>query len=475
MSDNNKNKKSVMPGLKQKQADKLKKKEKLQKFLDEQMQNTWFDAKSGVHLVRKGDVIVPDRGYLKAIKHPMCKLTNNKGHMVEVISQLDAQIKYEKSIQYHGAIAGQCTGTLARCGGSDWLVTSSPELIEPVKGEFPLIKRLVETMLPDEASRLALHAWLKTQLNAITSGTHSKCPMLILAGDTADGKSLLMLLATILRGGRATNPIAAWSGSGPAWSDHILGAECLNIDDSVAAKDYNSREALGTNFKESCFADEVTIDKRQVSSFNTAPRPVWGVMMAVNANGRAIRVVPAIDEEGMKDKVVILRTHKGDIYLREQGDAANQKRLDAYKAELPAFAYWLQKEFCVPKELPVGCSPARSGALIYRDQEAIKILHDESPAGQLEDLLREFADCWIIPKINSSDIKAMTTSQIRKTIGDVDSYARDSRLPSTTQLMGIYMKQIADQEGSCVVAAGKNRNGVSLWKIVPLGCEDAAA
>jgi len=64
MSDNNKNKKSVMPGLKQKQADKLKKKEKLQKFLDEQMQNTWFDAKSGVHLVRKGDVIVPDRGYL---------------------------------------------------------------------------------------------------------------------------------------------------------------------------------------------------------------------------------------------------------------------------------------------------------------------------------------------------------------------------------------------------------------------------
>ena len=81
------------------------------------MQNTWFDAKSGVHLVRKGDVIVPDRGYLKALKHPMCKLTNNKGHMVEVISQLDAQIKYEKSIQYHGAIAGQCTGTLARCGG----------------------------------------------------------------------------------------------------------------------------------------------------------------------------------------------------------------------------------------------------------------------------------------------------------------------------------------------------------------------
>ena len=479
MSYNNKNKKSVMPGLKQKQADKLKKKEKLQKFLDEQMQNTWFDAKSGVHLVRKGDVIVPDRGYLKALKHPMCKLTNNKGHMVEVISQLDAQIKYEKSIQYHGAIAGQCTGTLARCGGSDWLVTSSPELIEPVKGEFPLIKKLIETMLPDEAPKLALHAWLKIQLNAITSGTHSKCPMLILAGDTADGKSLLMLLATILRGGRATNPIAAWSGSGPAWNDHILGAECLNIDDSLAAKDYASREALGTNFKESCYADEVTIDKRNHSSFNTKPRPVWGVMMAVNANGRAIRVVPAIDEEGMKDKVIILRTHKADIYLREQGDTANKKRLDAYKAELPAFAYWLQKEFCVPKELPVGCVPERSGGVTYRDQEAMQMLHDESPAGQLEDLLIEvFIDDKY--EASSGDIyKGIWTqphkaSKIREAILEKDQYRYgETRLPKTTQMMGIYMKQIAEREGSCVEAAGKDRNGTSLWKIMPLECEDS--
>lgn len=468
-------KKSIMPGLKKQKAKKLKKKEKLQKFLHEQMQNTWFDAKSGVHLVRKGDVIVPDRGYLKAIKYPLLKIESSRAQVALTITDLDSRIKHEKSIQYHGAIAGQSTGKLARCGGCDWLVTSSPDLIKPVKGEFPLIKRLIETMLPDEAPKLALHAWLKIQLNAISSGIHSKCPMLILAGDADDGKSFFMLLSTILRGGRATNPIAAWVGSGPAWNDHILGKECLNIDDSVAAKDYASREALGTNFKESCFADEVTIDKRNHSSFNTDPRPVWGVMMAVNANGRAIRVVPAIDEEGMRDKVVILRTHKADIYLREQGDAVNKKRLDAYKVELPAFAYWLQKEFCVPKELPFGCSPARSGALIYRDQEAIKILHDESPAGQLEDLLREFADCWIIPKINSGDTEAMTTSQIRKTIVDLDPYARDSRLPSTTQLMGIYMKQIADQEGSCVVAAGKNRNGVSMWKIVPLGCDTAAA
>ena len=194
----------------------------------------------------------------------------------------------------------------------------------------------------------------------------------------------------------------------------------------------------------------------------------------------------------MKDKVVILRTHKGDIYLREQGDAANQKRLDAYKAELPAFAYWLQKEFCVPKELPVGCSPARSGALIYRDQEAIKILHDESPAGQLEDLLREFIEYIYSTKqyddsimmytsrtIGESEFnKPVKTAKIRNYIKSYDRYRHDTRLPSTTQMMGIYMKQIADREGSCVDVAGKDRNGVALWQLLPPECrndEDAAA
>ena len=47
-------------------------------------------------------------------------------------------------------------------------------------------------MLPDEASTARSACLVEDiQLNAITSGAHSKCPMLILAGDAADGKSLL--------------------------------------------------------------------------------------------------------------------------------------------------------------------------------------------------------------------------------------------------------------------------------------------
>ena len=309
----NTEKKSVMPDLKKQQDKQLKKREKLKKFLDEQLENTWFDAKSGVHLVRKGDVIASDRGYLKGLTYPLRKLTKNKSHMSEVVFQLDAQIKYQRSVQKWGPLAGQKAGTIVSSADVHWLVSSSPKLIQPVKGDFPHMKKLIETMAPTEAGQLAIHSWLRAQLNAIMNGRHSTCPMLILAGGADDGKSFFMLLSTILRGNRQINPINVWTDKGPLWNDHLLGVECLNIDDSVASKTYLSRVSLNHKFKEAVFAQQISIDKRNHTGFSINPRPVWGVMMCVNASGEAIKVVPAMCEEDDWDKYIVIRTHRAEI------------------------------------------------------------------------------------------------------------------------------------------------------------------
>lgn len=455
---------SAMPKIK-KQRKKLKqRKKKAAKFINNEASNTWFDAQKGVHLVRKGDSIVPDKGYLKGLQYPLAQWMSRKEMMLK-INDLDSKIKHTRSVQYHGPVAGQSVGDKVSCGDQDWLVTSSPNLIEPVKGKFPHIRRLIETMLPDEAARLALYSWHRVQYSAISRGQHSKCPMLILAGDADDGKSFFMKLSTILRGGREVNPIKVWSGEGASWTDHMVGAECLNIDDSLAAKDYKSRVALGTKFKEAVYADGVTVDKRHCSSFTLNPRPAWGVMMAVNANGQAIRVVPAVDEEGMSDKMVILRTQKAEIHLRESGDEGAKERLDCYLSELPAFAYWLLNEFEPPEALPEGCSVSRSGAVVYRDSEAMRILHDESPAGQLEEAILEFRD-----RDNSliQDGASYTTSQLKGLLECTTQTNNDTRIPRSTKTMGIYLSQFADREGGCIASAGKDRNGCRLWTVVPL-------
>jgi hypothetical protein len=434
----------------------------IEDFRKKQLDEVWFDARTGVHLVKKGDVIVPDRGYLKGLQHPLSQLVRSKGEAVKLIDTIDAEIKSRRSVQYHGPIAGQRTGDWLECGGSKWLVTSSPKLIEPKSGPWVHLKNLIESMFPMQVSRDVLYSWCKTQYQAISSKTHSQCPILILAGDAADGKTLLLKLLTYLRGGRETNPIRAWSGEGPSWNDHLLGCECLNIDDSVALRNYQSRQNLATKIKEAIFASTVTIDKRNNTSFTVDPRPVWGVAMAVNANCDSIKTVPALDGDDMSDKAVVLRTHKANVLYRDQGDSASEKRWKTYAGELPHFLDWLLHSWQSPAELPQGCARSRSGALVYRDPDAMTELHRASPAGLFEEVLRELIEsnkCGLSP---DNPVTAAKILEIAR-----DEFDRDRRIPEAAQVAGKYLTQIAARLDSPIEEAGENRNHSKLWRFKP--------
>lgn len=430
-------------------------------FRKKQLDDVWFDARTGVHLVRKGEIIVPDRGYLKGLQFPLSKLIESKREISKMINDIDAEIKSERSIQYHGPVAGHRTGDWLECGGSKWLVTNSPKLIEPESGSWPHLQRLIETMFPTEVARDVLYSWCKTQYQAIKSKRHSPCPILIIAGDAADGKTLLLKLITVLRGGREINPIKAWSGEGPAWTDHLLGCECLNIDDSVALKNYQSRQNLATKIKEAIFTTSVTIDKRNNTSFTVEPRPVWGVAMAVNANSDSIKTVPALDGEDMDDKAIVLRTHRAEVLYRDQGDSAAEKRWKTYVDELPCFLDHLLNHWQQPEHLHQRCSRSRSGALIYRDPEAMTDLHRASPAGLFEEVLWEY--------IQSENIKpeiACTTAEILELTTPIDR--RDRRIPEAAQTAGKYLAQIAARPDSPIEQAGENRNHSRLWRFKPI-------
>jgi hypothetical protein len=441
----------------------------LQAFIAQQLIDVWFDARNAVHLVKSGDQVVLNKGYLKSLEHPLKSWIKDRSIIRNTINDLDAEIKHTRFIQYHGPVAGRKTGDLVKCGGFDWLVTSSPNLIEPSAGKYPNLKRLIETLLPEYEAQIATYSWLKIQMQAIRSGRHSKCPMLILAGDTDDGKSLFLRLMTILRGGREINPMKAWNGESANWTDHLIGAECLNIDDSGAQKDYRSRENLSAKFKEAIYADSVTIDKRHTTAFTLEPRPVWGVVMAVNAESNAIKVVPALDGADMKDKAIVLRTQRAEILNRDGGDEFADKRMQTYLDELPAFLYWLLNSFKLPAVLPQGCVTSRSGAVIYRDPNAMKMLHRASPAGLLEDALLEYRE-----KETKSPIGGQWNGETNTAVEWMNKlryngvgFTGDRRVPENANTMGIYLKQIADRPDSCIEDAGPNRNGSKLWHLKP--------
>jgi hypothetical protein len=444
--------------LTHKKAKNDQKQKDLEAFIKKQLMDVRYNAREGVHLVRKGDQIVPDKGYLKGLEYPIKAWLNEPEEIRYEINALDARIKYECSIQYHGAIAGRKTNDIVSCNGIDWLVTSSPKFVEPVPGDWTHMKELVETLLPEEQAQLATYSWLKVQVHAIRSGMHSKCPMLILAGDANDGKSFFLRLITVLRGGREINPMKAWNGEGAAWTDHLIGAECLNIDDSGAQKDYRSRENFAAKFKETIYSDSITIDKRHTTSFTLDPRPVLGLVLALNANGNAIKVLPALDGDDMSDKAIVLRTQHAKILWREQGDEAAAQRMKTYLDELPAFMNWLLHEFKVPSKLPKGCETTRSGAVLYRNPEAMSLLHSVSPAGLLEEALDEHIESYGLQYVPDP----MTSQSLLTTLGDWRD--KDTRIPRTAQMLGIYLAQIAARPNSCVEVAGQRDNS-KLWKL----------
>ncbi|MDB4447490.1 hypothetical protein N9128_07465, partial [Akkermansiaceae bacterium] len=440
-----------------KRKGKKQKKKRISQFQKEVIENAWFNSAKGYHLTRTDNRIEPNRGFLVGLEHPLTRMGMSIRDARRLIKDIDAEIKYTRRVQFDGAFAGQCAGDIVKCGGSKWLVTSSPKLVEPVEGQWPHLKELFETLIVNDIARHAVYSWIKTQWFAIKKKRHSSCPILILAGDAADGKTMLMKLLTTLRGGRETNPIQAWIGDGAAWNDHLVGCECLNIDDSVAAKSYKVRQKLATKIKEAIFAGSATIDKRNHDSFTLSPQPVWGITIAVNATSDSIKTIPAIDGDDMAGKVIIIRTRKANIYLREKGDSASKERWDTYESELPHFLYWLLNVWKLPPKLPEECRSSRSGALIYLDPEAMTELHRSAPAGEFEELLLTLREQ---DHFANQTRKPLTTAKL---LGEIRNYLpNDDRIPRTTQSAGAYLGQIAKRGDGCIECVGEKDHS-KLW------------
>jgi hypothetical protein len=70
----------------------------------------------------------------------------------DLVSELDAalnDIQLDCSVAYAGPLAGHRKG-ISESLGNRILITSSPKIVEPKRGDFPLITKLLENLFVDE-------------------------------------------------------------------------------------------------------------------------------------------------------------------------------------------------------------------------------------------------------------------------------------------------------------------------------------
>jgi len=120
-------------------------------------------------LNQRGDWITVNETGLRRL----LKLSGFSGERAErePLSPLDAvllEIQRTYDVPYAGPLAGYSKGPAEVCGKTI-LVTESPDLILPVPGEFPVLKRYLETLFGKEQLPFA-RGWLKMAYESLRAG-----------------------------------------------------------------------------------------------------------------------------------------------------------------------------------------------------------------------------------------------------------------------------------------------------------------
>lgn len=343
-------------------------------------ERVFYATESGSYLVdtgthyrtygRKSPIVAGIKRHLRATGHSENDLKDLVTHHLE-------NIELDRACDWTGGLAGHRRGIMLR-EGRKFLITDEPDMIEPAPGDWPLIENILTQAFPDDDSRSVFLGWLKGGVDAVCKQAHQPAPMVVLAGEANAGKSLIAHITKIILGGRSGSPMTAWTGKLP-WNDDILRTELLLIDDSVSSTDPRARKAFGSNFKESIYAGDVSINTRRKSSLSL--RPVWRVMVCCNETPENLSVIPPL-EDGIEDKIILLKVSRIKTPM-PAGTVDEQIAFSAaIRAEMPAFIYQL-----VGFTIPAHLTDSRSGVTAWKDQSLLDAVMEISPEKRLENLI----------------------------------------------------------------------------------------
>jgi hypothetical protein len=328
----------------------------------------------------------------------------------ELISQVDEVLSYvekEKRVAYAGVLAGYKAG-LHRVTGRTLLVTEDPILIDPQKGEFPMITAFIDGLLigkevaDDEGNfvtydqRPYFFGWLQHALECLYSGRTDPGLMLAMAGEPNCGKSFLALFLRWSLGGRVAKPYAVMTGQDNFNRDTVEAVLQLVDDENQADTRLDLRQKFGAEVKKIVANNEVRLRAMHKDGF--AVEVLRRLVVLVNLQG--IQVLPPLDGD-VDDKLIILKGYarpapKEPITADTPAEQAcwpapmptrTIKEKEAYRdrirGELPAFLFWLLYEFKIP-------SHASGGRFVVRHWHhpaIVSELHDLSPHTRLWDLI----------------------------------------------------------------------------------------
>ena len=366
---------------------------------------------------------------------------------------LDIQLK--QNIAYAGPLAGFRKG-LVKMNGSNILVTTSPILIQPKSGPWPIIGKILENMLYDVNcdQRPYLYGWLKVAVEAVQQSAIRPGQALCFAGEADSGKSLIQALITEMLGGRAAKPYQFMTGA-TSFNSDAFEAEHLMIEDEAASTDIRARRAFGAQLKQvASVRDQRCHAKNRTGLVLT---PFWRLTISVNDEPENLMVLPPIDPS-IEDKIMLFKVHKKPMPMPTETTTERDVFWKTIIAELPAFM-----DFVLNWRIPPDMSSARYGITHYHHPEILVSLDELAPEVRLLTLLDQEM-MHTDGRITQFD---GTSVELEQVLMDKDSSVRSQahNLFTFNTACGVYLGRLRKKANPRVDC--KTVNGRTHWTIYP--------
>lgn len=353
--------------------------------------DAYYDSSRRAYLIQDADgnwMTVDKEGIRMRAAQRGYPLKAAKGDAISPADAVVLRIQHERHILYSGPLAGHPSG-LHTSHGRKILVTRNPTLIEPVKGTWDIVRQLFEGMfsprLPGEVDQWSFfHTWVLKLDEGLRSCYTAKGVNagqgLILVGVPECGKSLTQLLITELSGGSSISPFQFMTGK-TNFNRELFGAAHQMIEDEHPHGDLRSRVKFGEALKQiTATTNRTCFIKGQEGLTLT---PYWRITISVNDNADSLEVLPPL-ENGLLDKLLILKCRKVPMPMPASNDAEKAVFLARLKSELPAYLYWLKNEFVVPDYVK---AESRFGIRPFAHPDIMCQLSDLTPETRLLSLI----------------------------------------------------------------------------------------
>lgn len=371
----------------------------------------------------------------------------------EVRSCLQA-IMSRQNVSYAAPLAGYNKG-FYEINGHKILVTQSPKLVIPKKGEFPLLQGILTNLLREEQLTY-FYSWLHLSLQMFYARQWQPGQVLAIAGPPGSGKSLIQSVLTEVFGGREEAPYEYMMGK-TDFNQELFTAEHLVIDDAAESRDIRTRREFGARIKSFSVVKKQRCHGKHATALGLTP--LWRMTITLNDDPERLMVLPPLDGD-VKGKLMLLKAYHADMpFPTETPQQIEAFRL-AWTAELPAFVEYILG-WKIPKEIIYG----RTGMRTYVHPDLERELMSSTPEQDLLDIIDEVLFPLFAKKYDPWQGGAKSLAH-ELTSSKSEYQWESQKLLSSTRSCGIYLGRLAQSHPDRVIARKLTHN-TNIWKIMP--------